>query len=134
MPWFTGWASPWLAVGRHHDGSPWSARTTVLGLQPADDPHFYYLDNTGTLFFGPCGPGGGPYGRREHGRFRRSAGRNPRDGKGVKAAWHRPPGCTGMPHTQRYSLRSAPRTSLTLKHAVLKRRSTYFGSKLLLVN
>ena len=83
MPWFTGWASPWLAVGKHHDGSPWSARTTVLGLQPADDPHFYYLDNTGTLFFGPCGPGGGPYGRREHGRFRRSAGRNPRDGKGV---------------------------------------------------
>ena len=61
MPWFTGWASPWLAVGKHHDGSPWSARTTVLGLQPADDPHFYYLDNTGTLFFGPCGPGGGPY-------------------------------------------------------------------------
>ena len=34
MPWFTGWASPWLAVGRHHDGRPWSARTTVLGLQP----------------------------------------------------------------------------------------------------
>ena len=84
MPWFTGWASPWLAVGKHHDGSPWSARTTVLGLQPADDPHFYYLDNTGTLLLGPCGPGGGPYGRREHGRFRRSAGRNPRDGKGVK--------------------------------------------------
>ena len=84
MPWFTGWASPWLAVGRHHDGSPWSARTTVLGLQPADDPHFYYLDNTGTLFFGPCGPGGGPYGRREHGRFRRSAGRKSRRGEGVK--------------------------------------------------
>ena len=83
MPWFTGWASPWLAVGKHHDGSPWSARTTFLGLQPADDPHFYYLDNTGTLLLGPCGPGGGPYGRREHGRFRRSAGRNPRDGKGV---------------------------------------------------
>ena len=36
MPWFTGWASPWLAVGRHHDGSPWSARTTFLGLQPTD--------------------------------------------------------------------------------------------------
>ena len=85
MPWFTGWASPWLAVGRHHDGSPWSARTTVLGLQPADDPHFYYLDNTGTLFFGPCGPGGGPYGRREHGRFRRSAGRIPRVGKRVNS-------------------------------------------------
>ena len=84
MPWFTGWTSPWLAVGRYHDGSPWSARTTVLGLQPADDPHFYYLDNTGTLFFGPCGPGGGPYGRREHGRFRRSAGRSARCGKGVK--------------------------------------------------
>ena len=83
MPWFTGWASPWLAVGRHHDGSPWSARTTVLGLQPADDHHFYYLERTGTLFFGPCGPGGGPYGRREHGRFRRSDGRWPRDGKGV---------------------------------------------------
>ena len=82
MPWFTGWTSPWLAVGKHHDGSPWSARTTVLGLQPADDPHFYYLYNTGTLFFGPCGPGGGPYGRREHGRFRRSAGRNPRGRKG----------------------------------------------------
>ena len=28
MPWFTGWASPWLAVGKHHDGSPWIARTT----------------------------------------------------------------------------------------------------------
>ena len=63
MPWFTGWTSPWLAVGKHHDGSPWIARTTFLGLQPADDPHFYYLDNTGTLFLGPCGPGGGPYGR-----------------------------------------------------------------------
>ena len=74
MPWFTGWASPWLAVGRHHDGSPWSARTTVLGLQLADDPRFYYLDNTGTLLLGPCGSGGGPYGLREHGRFRRSAG------------------------------------------------------------
>ena len=86
MPWFTGWASPWLAVGRHHDGSPWSAGTTVLGLQPADDPHFYYLDNTGTLLLGPCGPGGGPYGRREHGRFRRSAGRKSRRGKGVKTA------------------------------------------------
>ena len=84
MPWFTGWTSPWLAVGRHHDGSTWSARTTVLGLQPADDPHFYHLDNTGTLFCGLCGPGGGPYGRREHGRFRRSDGRNTRDGKGVK--------------------------------------------------
>ena len=83
MPWFTGWTSPWLAVGKHHDGSPWIARTTVLGLQPADDPHFYYLDNTGTLFFGPCGPGGGPYGRREHGWFRRSAGRKSRDGQGV---------------------------------------------------
>ena len=83
MPWFTGWASPWLAVGRHHDGSPWSAQMTVPGLQAADDPHFYYLDNTGTLFFGPCGPGGGPYGRREHGRFRRSAGRKSRGGKGV---------------------------------------------------
>ena len=83
MPWFTGWAPPWLAVGRHHDGSPWSAQMTVPGLQAADDPHFYYLDGPGTLFLGPCGPGGGPYGRREHGRFRRSAGRNPRDGKGV---------------------------------------------------
>ena len=58
MPWFTGCTSPWLAVGRHHDGSPWSARTTFLGLQPADDPHFYYLDNTGTLLLGPCGPRG----------------------------------------------------------------------------
>ena len=38
MPWFTGWASPWLAVGRHHDGSPWIARTTVLGLQPVSSP------------------------------------------------------------------------------------------------
>ena len=53
MPWFTGWASPWLAVGRHHDGSPWSAPTTFLGLQSANDPHFYYLDNTGTLLLGP---------------------------------------------------------------------------------
>ena len=60
MPWFTGWTSPWLAVGKHHDGSPWSARTTVLGLQPADDPYFYYLDNTGTLLLGPCGPGAVP--------------------------------------------------------------------------
>ena len=59
----------------------------VPGLQAADDPHFYYLDNTGTLLLGPCGPGGGPYGRREHGRFRRSAGRNPRDGKGVNLAF-----------------------------------------------
>ena len=25
MPWFTGWTSPWLAVGKHHDGSPWGA-------------------------------------------------------------------------------------------------------------
>ena len=58
--------------------------TTFLGLQPADDTHYYYLDNTGTLLLGPCGPGGGPYGRREHGRFRRSDGRNPRCGKGVK--------------------------------------------------
>ena len=71
MPWFTGWASPWLAVGRHHDGSPWSAPTTFLGLQPADDTHYYYLDNTGTLLLGP-------YGRREHGRFRRSGGRKSR--------------------------------------------------------
>ena len=84
MPWFTGWTSPWLAVGKHHDGSPWSAQMTVPGLQAADDPHFYYLDNTGTLFFGPCGPGGGPYGRREHGRFRRSAGRISGGGEGVK--------------------------------------------------
>ena len=67
MPWFTGWTSPWLAVGRHHDGSPWSAQMTVPGLQAADDPHYFYLDGLGTLFFGPCGPGGGPYGRREHG-------------------------------------------------------------------
>ena len=32
---------------------------------------------------GPCGPGGGPYGRREHGRFRRTDGQYPRCGKGV---------------------------------------------------
>ena len=60
MPWFTGWASPWLAVGRHHHGSPWSAQMTVLGLQPADDPHFYYLDNTGTLFLVRAVPGAVP--------------------------------------------------------------------------
>ena len=96
MPWFTGWTSPWLAVGRHHDGSPWIATTTFLGLQPADDPHFYYLDNIGTLLFGPCSPGGGPYGRREHGRFRRSAGRNPRDGKGVNCASLRGPCCFAL--------------------------------------
>ena len=83
MPWFTGWAPPWLAVGRHHDGSPWSAQMTVPGLQAADDPHFFYLDGPGKLLLGPCGPGGGPYGRREHGRFRRSDGRIPRGGKGV---------------------------------------------------
>ena len=100
MPWFTGWASPWLAVGRHHDGSPWSARTTVLGLQPADDPHFYYLDNTGTLFFGPCGPGGGPYGRREHGRFRRSDGRSPVVGKGLTGQLFVPSAIRGWKSTR----------------------------------
>ena len=90
MPWFTGWTSPWLAVGKHHDGSPWSAQMTVPGLQAADDPHFYYLDNTGTLLLGPCGPGGGPYGRREHGRFRRSDGRSPGVVKGLKVVrWHK---------------------------------------------
>ena len=84
MPWFIGWAPPWLAVGRHHDGSPWIAPTTFLGLHPADDPHYYYLDNTGTLLLSPCGPGVGPYGRREHVRFRRSVGRNPGMGKGLR--------------------------------------------------
>ena len=85
MPWFTGWTSPWLAVLCVKCLSRWIAPTTFLGLQPADDTHYYYLDNTGTLLLGPCGPGGGPYGRREHGRFRRSGsdGRNPRRGKGV---------------------------------------------------
>ena len=72
-----GWPSAGTTMEAR--GSP----TTFLRLQPADDPHFYYLDNTGTLLLGPCGPGGRPYGRREHVRFRRSAGRNLRDGKGV---------------------------------------------------
>ena len=84
MPWFTGWTSPWLAVGWDKGLSRWIAPTTFLGLQPADDTHYYYLDNTGTLLLGPCGPGGGPCGRCEHGRFRRSDGRKSRVGKRVK--------------------------------------------------
>ena len=83
MPWFTGWTSPWLAVGWHHDGSPWRLITgsgsTSACFWDLNQP-FYGPD---TLFFGPCGPGGGPYGRREHGRFRRSDGRSPGVVKGL---------------------------------------------------
>ena len=60
MPWFTGWASPWLAVGRHHDGSPWSAQMTVPGLQAADDPHFFTWTVPGNFYLVRAVPGAVP--------------------------------------------------------------------------
>ena len=65
----------WLNLG------PTLAKVLVL---PAEDPHYFTLAVPGSHRAGPYDPGGAPYGRREHGRFRRSAGRIPRCGKGVK--------------------------------------------------
>ena len=59
MPWFTGWACPWLAVGRHHDGSPWIAPTFFLGLQPAD-PIFITLTIPGHFYLVRAVPGAVP--------------------------------------------------------------------------
>ena len=58
-----------------------------LGVLAAEDPHFFTLAVPGSHWAGLYDPGGAPYGRRGHGRFRRSAGRSARQGKGVKAPY-----------------------------------------------
>ena len=72
----------WLNLG------PTLVKVLVL---PGEDPHYFTLAVPGSHRAGPYDPGGAPYGRREHGRFRRSAGRSARGGKGVKLpiTWHR---------------------------------------------
>ena len=65
----------WLNLG------PTLVKLLVL---PAEDPHFFTLAVLGSPRAGLYDPVGAPYGRREHGRFRRSAGRSAREGKGVK--------------------------------------------------
>ena len=57
-----------------------------LLVLPAEDPHFFTLAVPGSHRAGPYDPRGAPYGRREHGRFRRSAGRSAQGGKGFKVS------------------------------------------------
>ena len=61
MPWFTGWASPWLAVGRHHDGSPWIAPTTFLwDSSPLMTPIFITWTIPGHFYLVRAVPGAVP--------------------------------------------------------------------------
>ena len=66
----------WLNLG------PTLVKVLVL---PGEDPHYFTLAVPGSHRAGPYDPGGAPYGRRGHGRFRRTDGRYPRGGKGVNA-------------------------------------------------
>ena len=68
------------------DGAWLNLGPTLLKLLvlPAEDPHFFTLAVPGSHRAGPYDPGGAPYGRRGHGRFRRRDGRTAREGKGVK--------------------------------------------------
>ena len=85
MPWFTGWMWPSAAVGAM-DGTWLTLGPTLVKVLvlPAQDPHFFTLAVPGSHRAGPYDPGGAPYGRRGHGRFRRTDGRSARRGKGVK--------------------------------------------------
>ena len=69
------------------DGAWLNLGPTLLKLLvlPAEDPHFFTLAVPGSHRAGPYDPGGAPYGRRGHGRFRRTDGRTDREGKGVKS-------------------------------------------------
>ena len=67
------------------DGAWLNLGPTLLKLLvlPAEDPPFFTLAVPGSHRAGPYDPGGAPYGRRGHGRFRRTDGRTARQGKGV---------------------------------------------------
>ena len=88
MPWFGVWM--WPSAGRRHC----TLKASVAEVQSVDKFAWLYLGVFMTLAVpgshraGPYDPGGAPYGRREHGRFRRSAGRIPRCGKGVNTLFH----------------------------------------------
>ena len=66
----------WLNLG------PTLVKVLVL---PGEDPPFFTLAVPGSHRAGPYDPGGAPYGRREHGRFRRTDGQIPGGGKGLNA-------------------------------------------------
>ena len=59
MPWFTGWAPPWLALGRHHDGSP-SLRRPFWDSSPLMTPIFITWTIPGHFFLVRAVPGAVP--------------------------------------------------------------------------
>ena len=86
VPWFTGWACLEPTGARAASIEPRRPRTAESAVESADGHLPYALTVPGSHRAGPGDPGGALYGRTDYGRPRRSDGRFPRHGKGVKVA------------------------------------------------
>ena len=83
VPLFDGWDCPLDSILPMAPAAPQRPRTAVLGGLSADGHFPYALTVPGSLWAGPCDPGGAPYGRTEVGRSRRMRGRSTGVGMGL---------------------------------------------------